>query len=387
MISQLLFTGILIDGVLGYQMRLASPKSFTHKRNLLSSPENPCTSITEIPTEQLTWPYEGTPPWNAEPNTKTYNSTVVTASINILRSEIVPRLSTTFEQTFKVFQDAGCLLYIHGGGVRDYLLGLSPKDIDIEYSCNPNILESTCVQSFGSESCHIFGSYFYVGEASPTSAFEVLEGVNWNGTIFAPAFTKEYTTNALSYDLNGNDIIIDIVGSGTNDTCSRFIRIPVPESDWWKWMTESEYFSNNGIAKLPRFWKLSSTPKSYSPADEDTLSFITTNIKQLWGNTTYPIETTFRKFYCNMVSGKVATDGSGCHVENPLNSDISTKLNAYNIAIENDMGSQWYNEFIVNDNVNKIIVDIESNDATTLEIGLLSFCAVGIGLAINLFEL
>ena len=56
--------------------------------------------------------------------------------------------------------------------------------------------------------------------------------VNWNGTIFGPLYSKEYTTNALSYDINGNNVIIDIVGSGVNDTCNHLIRIPTPVSMW-----------------------------------------------------------------------------------------------------------------------------------------------------------
>lgn len=387
MINQILFFSSvvhLIDSTYGYQMRLPSPK---YKYEVLSSNQNPCDSIIQIDPQNLSWPYQGPSPYYAEPSTKIYNSTAVTDLVNALKAEIVPGLPSTFGQTFSVFQNAGCLLYIHGGGVRDFLLGLSPKDIDVEYSCSPSVLETACVQAYGNVSCHVSGNYFYVGEKTPSSAFEELEGVNWNGTIFAPPFTKEYTTNALSFDLNGNDVVIDIVGSGVNDTCSHLIRIPVPKSDWLEWMTESEYFYNNGLAKLPRFWKLAATPKSYLPADNETLSFIKSNVEQLW-DSIYPVEDIFRKFYCNMVSGKLASDGSGCYVNEALSVDTMAKLDAYNIAIENDMGSQWYHSYIVNDNVNKIIINSDVSSASALEVGLFSSIGlIGIGLVMNSFDM
>lgn len=65
---------------------------------------------------------------------------------------------------------------------------------------------------------------------------------------------------------------------GVDDTCSQLIRIPVPQLEWWEWMTESEYVRNNGIAKLTRFWKLRADPKSYLPSDEATMSFIKSNV-------------------------------------------------------------------------------------------------------------
>lgn len=126
-------------------------------------------------------------------NTKVYSSADVTAVVNTLKAEKVPGLPATFEQVFSVFQNAGCLLYIHGGCVRDFLIGLSPKDIDIEYSfVVTTTLYNACIRAHSASSCHFYkgSSDFYVGENEGFSQFEELEGVNWNGTIFALPLLK-----------------------------------------------------------------------------------------------------------------------------------------------------------------------------------------------------
>jgi tRNA nucleotidyltransferase/poly(A) polymerase len=148
------------------------------------------------------------------------------------------------------------LIYTHGGLVRDFLLGGDPKDVDIEFSCPPSVIYSTCVKNFGESKCFLRDMYFQMPSNDPNSAYEPLEGVNWRGTIFGPAFGKEFTTNALSYDMNGNDVIIDIIGSGTMDTCKKNIVIPVHEDMWELWTEEQNGIMFNGYKKLPRFWKL-----------------------------------------------------------------------------------------------------------------------------------
>jgi hypothetical protein len=137
----------------------------------------------------LHWPYPNhEPPWDANPKTIAYKSLLFIAAFDELLLQRVPGLgSETFQSVFATLQNAGCLLYPHGGCVRDYLLGLSPKDIDVEYSCEPSTLDRACVAAFGADLCYARGNYFRVGEQD--ERFDELEGVNWNGTIFwTPVF-------------------------------------------------------------------------------------------------------------------------------------------------------------------------------------------------------
>ena len=124
-----------------YQMKMPSPENSL----FFQSDTDPCGSNVPVDPKSLVWPYNGTAPWFAEPGTTVYNNTVVTSVVNALMGEMVPGLPTTFGQTFSVFQNADCLLYMHGGAIRDFLLGLSPKDIDVEYSCTKHALTPIAV--------------------------------------------------------------------------------------------------------------------------------------------------------------------------------------------------------------------------------------------------
>ncbi|MDJ1304965.1 MAG: hypothetical protein MRQ09_01835 [Candidatus Midichloria sp.] len=73
-------------------------------------------------------------------------------------------------------------------------------------------------------------------------------------------------------------------------------------------MTESEYVRNNGIAKIQGFGSYVQTQSLICLRDEATMSFIKSNVAQLWNSTTYPVEYIFRKFYCKIVDGKVEAD-------------------------------------------------------------------------------
>ena len=341
--------------------------------NLKLSSNEACGDLEIVDPSSLHWNDKHIAPWFAQPSTVVYSSKTVTSIVDQIRNEIVPGLPFTFNQTFGFFQDAGCKLYIHGGAVRDFFLGIPPKDIDLEYSCSPDTLNSTCVKALKNKDlCNYYGNYFYLGKKEDIinsgSNFEELEGVNWNTTIFGSTYSKEYTTNAMSYGLNGNDVIIDIIGVGVNDTCGKKISIPVEMDEWNLWLTESEFIQNNGIAKLPRFWKLRSEPKNFDPVDNETLNFIVDNVKSLWNSKDYPVESIFRNFYCNNFGGAIkyiSSDhkyGPVCLIPEPLDKSTVDKIKKYDEALSEDMGIEWFTDHITRYGINDFAVGHWENE-------------------------
>ncbi len=129
--------------------------------------------------------------------------------------------------------NSGYAAYLVGGGVRDLLLGVKPQDFDLCTDAHPNQVKTL----FGN--CRLIGRRFRLahvhfkgGNIIEVATFrrqsEFGEGEgpvvsdNTFGTAAEDAFRRDFTLNALFYDI-GTFSIIDYIG-GMADISARLVR-------------------------------------------------------------------------------------------------------------------------------------------------------------------
>jgi len=112
----------------------------------------------------------------------------------------------------------GHIAYLVGGGVRDLLLGRKPKDFDISTSAHPNEIKKI----FGN--CRLIGRrfrlahvYFKGGKIIEVSTFRTTSEFNGKdgpvtsdntfGTPWEDAFRRDFTVNALFYNISDFSVI------------------------------------------------------------------------------------------------------------------------------------------------------------------------------------
>jgi len=133
----------------------------------------------------------------------------------------------------------GHIAYLVGGGVRDLLLGKKPKDFDISTSAHPHEIKKI----FGN--CRLIGRrfrlahiYFRGGKIIEVSTFRTISEFNGEdgpvtsdntfGTPWEDAFRRDFTVNALFYNIS-DFTVIDYV-HGLRDLENGVVRcIGVPE--------------------------------------------------------------------------------------------------------------------------------------------------------------
>ena len=267
-------------------------------------------------------------PWVDNYPAYALTSETVTGGINHLFTLKVPGLEgQTIMEVIEKLKSNGCLSFPFGGAVRDQFLGSPPKDLDMESNCDADTLYRICKESWGFNNCprgsdtnpivHI-GNYFAEdGETEP------LDAANWDETFFGNGVALEYTTNSIAFFGEGLNIIIDLTGLGRYDTCKKLIRIPAAINYWNHWVSHT---------KVYRYWKL--RVKGYTPADADTMTFITSWAKYLINNNPDPS----LKFYCETVlHGKWASPT--CQIDS-CEAAISNKI-LYDKYLEMDLGAFW----------------------------------------------
>lgn len=133
-------------------------------------------------------------------------------------------------------KDAGYEAYLVGGGVRDLLAGGTPKDFDIATSAHPEQIRRVF------RNCRLIGRRFMI--AHVRSGDEVLEVTTFRGpitdshdrdetgrilsdnvygTLEEDAFRRDFTINALYYDIRDFSIV-DFAG-GVDDLNARRLRL------------------------------------------------------------------------------------------------------------------------------------------------------------------
>ncbi len=129
---------------------------------------------------------------------------------------------------------AGFQAYLVGGGVRDLLLGLSPKDFDIATDAHPKdvrrLFDNSRVIGRRFRIVHVYGPKGYVevatfraaGRAHVNQKGRILTD-NIYGSIDEDAFRRDFTANALYYDPDEGRLL-DLVG-GRQDLDARLLRV------------------------------------------------------------------------------------------------------------------------------------------------------------------
>ncbi|MDP3294507.1 MAG: polynucleotide adenylyltransferase PcnB [Nevskia sp.] len=133
-------------------------------------------------------------------------------------------------------KDAGYEAYMVGGGVRDLLAGIEPKDFDIATSAHPDQIKRVF------RSCRLIGRRFMI--AHVRAGEEILEVTTFRGpitdshdrdetgrilsdnvygTLEEDAFRRDFTINALYYDIRDFSIV-DFCG-GVEDLNARQLRL------------------------------------------------------------------------------------------------------------------------------------------------------------------
>ncbi|HSW15422.1 MAG TPA: polynucleotide adenylyltransferase PcnB [Solimonas sp.] len=139
-------------------------------------------------------------------------------------------------RTLYGLKDAGYEAYIVGGGVRDLLAGLEPKDFDIATNAHPEQIKTLF------RSCRLVGRRFMI--AHVRFGDEILEVTTFRGpitesherddtgrilsdneygTLEEDAFRRDFTVNALYYDIR-DYAIVDFAG-GLEDIKAGVIRL------------------------------------------------------------------------------------------------------------------------------------------------------------------
>ena len=123
--------------------------------------------------------------------------------------------------------DAGYEAYLVGGGVRDLLLGYHPKDFDIATSATPEqvkqVLPSTRIigRRFRLAHVHFGREYFEVAtfraphddtDKGQVGQHGRIIHDNVYGTVVEDAYRRDFTINALFYDLKKAEVL-DFVGA------------------------------------------------------------------------------------------------------------------------------------------------------------------------------
>ncbi len=129
---------------------------------------------------------------------------------------------------------AGFQAYIVGGGVRDLLLDLHPKDFDIATNATPEdvrrLFDNSRIIGRRFRIVHVYFeggivevSTFRAASTASTNKEGRIIADNTFGSIEEDAFRRDFTVNALFYD-SENDQILDLV-NGIDDVKAKLLRV------------------------------------------------------------------------------------------------------------------------------------------------------------------
>ena len=304
-----------------------------HQR--LTKRSTPCGDKKLIKSDGLNYPkgFEnvGKKPWVDNKRATVYTSAKATEGINLLYSFKVPGLgTTTIADVLQYLQDQGCLSFPYGGCVRDQFLQKVPADLDMETNCDADSFYEKCVKKWGKKNCPrnpINSPIVHVGDpAIKIRETDIIDASNWEKTFFGSGKDLEYTTNSLTYFAGDLNIVIDLTGTGVDDTCNHKINIPVSADDWDSWVSYTKVF---------RFWKL--RVKEYT-ADDATMKYIKKKAKDMM---LYKAEL-FKKLYClYALNGEWVNDGKvgKCTIDPAYCGN--NKKEAFDTAFTQDLGDDW----------------------------------------------
>jgi poly(A) polymerase len=145
-------------------------------------------------------------------------------------------LSTGTLKTLYTLKDAGYEAYMVGGGVRDLLAGIVPKDFDIATSAHPEEVKRLfrscrligrrfviCHVRFGDEILEVTTFRGPVTDSHERDETGRILSDNDYGTLEQDAFRRDFTINALYYDIRDYSIV-DFAG-GVEDLKAGVLRL------------------------------------------------------------------------------------------------------------------------------------------------------------------
>ena len=271
----LLATALLYDGatVLGarFKIRLSAdfPAAYhAHRMRRIAIASTACDDFIEVDRGNLT--LKGNLMMLHE-RVKFYRSQFATENLMFILPRSVPGLGDqTVADVFQVLRNAECYPLIIGGSVRDQFLGRTPRDVDVEVDCPIEKLVEVCTAAWGAHNCRRRpGSPLaHIGNESLAEGDDI-DLASTDLFFFSPPSALEYTVNSLAYDTSGDDVIIDLPGTGVVDACNRHVRIPSDDGSEESW---DEWRMTSSITKVYRFWKL--REKRLTPFNNATRDYI-----------------------------------------------------------------------------------------------------------------
>ncbi len=321
------------------RIKISIPEGYSkewHRMKRLGS-QTSCDDVVEVARSSLILPGR----LNVLDNrVKFWRSVSARNNLEVFQTMAVPGLGgTTVGEVFGVLRDASCFPFFFGGAVRDQFLGREPNDADVEVDCTKERLLEVCIQNWGSTNCQSTSSIVHIGNAALEPDLEEIDLASTDSTFYSPLNFLEYTVNSMAYDVNGNDVIIDLTGTGKTDVCNRKIRIPSVDSSiesWDLWVEEPP-------GKPFRFWKLRA--KGLTAYNDATMTYIVQNSRDLIDSD----PGSFAKFYCkNVFQSTYNSADNTCQVSSSECQDGLANANIYNTVFAEDFGDYWTTVIVPN---------------------------------------
>lgn len=285
-------------------------------------------------------------------NVKFWRSHIAKENLALFGSMKVPGLNgETVGQVFEALRKGNCYPYFLGGSVRDQFLNRTPNDADVEVDCSMAVFVKLCIEKWGKNNCHhTAGKHVaHIGNSTLEPDLEVIDIGTTNSTFYVPIYMLEYTVNAMAYDTNGNNVIIDLTGVGAVDACARHIRIPSRDNSiasWKPWLDNTH--------AVYRFWKLRT--KGLVAFNNDTQDFIVQNAEEQ----IVADPESFAKFYCTYVyTGKYNINLNQCNIDKAKCKNAIANAAVYKKVLLQDLKGFWTNTTFVNYLPNTRDCDIE----------------------------
>ena len=271
------------------------------------------------------------------PFVKFWRSDTISKKINRFTDLRVAGLDgQTVGDVLEVFRSSGCFPFLLGGSVRDQLLSLAPNDVDVSVDCTPNQLKEICAENWGRKNCHSLKNSDVVHLGDWKMSGKTLD-IGTAAIFYTPLYKLEYTVNALLYDVNVNDVIIDLTGTGVSDACQWLIKIPSPDDSvagWNHWLHNTE-----GV--LYRYWKL--RVKGLQPFSEEMQEFVVECAKKKMQS----LPESFPMFYCNYVfHSSYNYSARKCTIKAEKCAFGLVNAAQYNSVFSEDFGVFWTNVIV-----------------------------------------
>ena len=298
-----------------------------------------CSDYHQIDPKNVSYKFDPKP-WDRPP-AKTYVSKTVTQGMKKALMAHVPGLgNTTIQDVLDTLNRHGCICLPFGGSVRDQFLGGEALDIDADTPCPLKRVVNICKKFWDAKYCKAPSKkatlqIVHIGEMNGKE----MDLANWNNTFFGSLTNLEYTTNSLAYYDNGTNIsvLVDLSGSGVEDTCNKTIKPTVPYEQWQSWY-------NNDSYKIFRYWKLRA--KGYTAKDKALPLFIKNTTQKILS--TVPGVKLFKQLFCKYAfNGQYGPQPKTCTIQRPAcanTMELRQKRNKYYELYYEVLGEFWENE-------------------------------------------